>query len=420
MAIYHLSAKIITRSSGRTATASAAYRAGAKILDRQSGKLFDYSRKRSVGFCNIYAPDKSPMWVRDRETLWNEVERAETRKDGQVAREIVVALPVELPEYQRIKLIERFVMAEFVSKGMVADVCLHNSAKNPHAHIMLTTRSINSAGFGQKNRDWNSKELLQKWREQWAVRTNNRLAVSGSKAHIDHRSLKQQGLNRNPTRHIGNVNRRDSWTNARKCNINKPYINTEEIEMDGLKKLATNVGGGEDALPPSGRYQPMSAFMPLNADAYVKKTYCRKLLDREYEEWLGKLFYGYSMSIERAETDIGICLRIDLPLGIVFDYGSQLQCENGTDEEIEIIVRLAKEKGWAGLHLQGSEEFKKRVFVRAMKIGAFCPEQIGGYLPSEELIDSLGLELKPRRVVESHKSEIRALEENMKKIRFNI
>ncbi len=205
MAIYHLSVQIISRSSGRSATAAAAYRAAEKIKDNRLGETHDYRKKKGVDFKLILAPNYAPAWVFNREKLWNEVERVERRKDSQLAREINVALPVELNNTQQLELVKKFVTEQFVNQGMVADVALHNlSSHNPHAHIMLTMRNIHEYGFDlKKNLTWNKKELLEKQREAWAVHTNRALELAGVRQIIDHRSLEAQGINRIPQIHIG-------------------------------------------------------------------------------------------------------------------------------------------------------------------------------------------------------------------------
>ena len=162
MAIYHYSAQIIGRSKGHSATAAAAYRAGAKIKDEQTGTTYDYTKKGGVYGTEIIAPDNVPEWVYNREKLWNEIEKAEKQCNSQLAREINVALPVELTPSQMQELVRDFVKEQFVDKGMIADVCYHDleassdgSEHNPHAHIMLTMRAVNEEGFGLKNRSWN-------------------------------------------------------------------------------------------------------------------------------------------------------------------------------------------------------------------------------------------------------------------------
>jgi ATP-dependent exoDNAse (exonuclease V) alpha subunit len=197
MAIYHLRATMISRSAGRSATASAAYRSAARITDRRTGLTFDYAARGGVDLAVILAPDGAPDWVRNRTELWNRVEEAETRKNSQVAREIRVALPAELAPEDRADLVRRFVRAQFVARGMVADIALHSPARegderNHHAHILLTTREIGPDGFTIKNRDWNAKEVLEGWREAWAIESNAALERSGISDRIDHRTLKAQ------------------------------------------------------------------------------------------------------------------------------------------------------------------------------------------------------------------------------------
>ncbi len=204
MAIYHLSAKVISRSSGRSATASAAYRAGDKITDERTGLTFDYSRKKDVDATTIIKPENAPAWMGDRSLLWNEVEKVEKRKDSQLAREIDVALPVELNHSQKQELVRAFVTDQFVSQGMVADIAFHHlDSHNPHAHILLTMREITANGFGKKNRDWNRKELLEKYRSSWEAYTNRTLERAGRKERIDRRTLEEQGINRIPQIHLG-------------------------------------------------------------------------------------------------------------------------------------------------------------------------------------------------------------------------
>jgi len=205
MPIYHLSAKIIGRSGGRSATASAAYRAAEKIKDVRQDMSFNYAaRSQSVDHTEILAPSFAPDFCNHRSQLWNSVELSEKRKDAQVAREVEVALPRELSLAQNIELARDFVRSSFVDKGMVADLCIHDAqGDNPHAHIMLTTRHLSSEGFGKKNRDWNKDEVLQSWRENWEKVCNAHLERHGVQERIDHRSLADQGIDRSPQKHLG-------------------------------------------------------------------------------------------------------------------------------------------------------------------------------------------------------------------------
>ncbi|MEI7607480.1 MAG: MobQ family relaxase [Rhodospirillaceae bacterium] len=196
MAIYHLSAKVIGRSTGRSVTAAAAYRAAERIADDRTGVVHDYSRKGAVEHREILMPNNAPAWMADREKLWNAVEKVEARKDAQLAREIEVALPRELDSSQRLELVRGFVKEEFVSRGMVADVAVHNprpdGQEHPHAHVLLTMRCLTDGGFGPKQREWNAKDVLEGWRERWAERVNHELERVGRSERIDHRTLEAQ------------------------------------------------------------------------------------------------------------------------------------------------------------------------------------------------------------------------------------
>ena len=208
MSIYHLAVQVISRSAGRSATAAASYRAGIVIVDTRTGEVHDNTRKRGVLHCEILAPVGAAAWVFDRSELWNRVEQSEKRKDAQVSRELNIALPHELTSEQRLDLIRRYVTKNFVSQGMVADVCLHapgrgDDAKNHHAHVMLTTRTLDGDGFGPKAREWNSVAMLESWRKSWADMANEALAEAGHDARIDHRSHEARGLTEVPGQHYG-------------------------------------------------------------------------------------------------------------------------------------------------------------------------------------------------------------------------
>lgn len=203
MAIYHLRATMISRSHGRSATAASAYRVAERIEDRRTGLTFDYAAKGGVDHTEILAPDHAPDWVHDRSELWNRVEESETRKNSQVAREVRVALPDELTHAQRVALVRDYAQAQFVDRGMVADIALHapgreGDERNHHAHILLTTReldaegSVPGGGFTTKNRDWNKVEVLEGWREAWARDSNAALERAGLEDRVDHRTLVAQ------------------------------------------------------------------------------------------------------------------------------------------------------------------------------------------------------------------------------------
>lgn len=215
MAIYHFSMKTFSRSKGQTATASMAYRSGTKIECDREGRTHDYTKKSGVEHTEVFLPPNSPEWANDRPSLWNNVERAEKRKNSTVAREFEVALPCELDKEQRIALVANFAQQIVERHGCAVDACLHNDDRNKtpnhHAHIMLTTRKLEQTGFTQKTRELDNRNSgeVDFWREQWAKTVNEHLKqheIRDKNNHliqIDHRSLKDQGVDRQPTIKMG-------------------------------------------------------------------------------------------------------------------------------------------------------------------------------------------------------------------------
>jgi ATP-dependent exoDNAse (exonuclease V) alpha subunit len=210
MAIYHLHAKVISRATGRSAVAAAAYRSASELPDERLGRSHDFTNKAGVIHSEVLLPEGSdaPTRLLDRAALWNEVERTEVRKDAQLAREIEFSIPREIPQEEGIRLARDFVREQFVARGMVADLNVHwdigsDGAPKPHAHVMLATRAVGPEGFGKKVRDWNRTELLLEWRERWSTLANERLSELGLDLTIDHRSYAAQGIALEPQNKIG-------------------------------------------------------------------------------------------------------------------------------------------------------------------------------------------------------------------------
>ncbi len=184
--------------------ASAAAQSAAKLRDEYYGVTHNGTRNGAVELSEIRAPAGVPRWVFDREMLWNRVEAAEGRKDAQLARAIEISLPAELTASQDIALLREFVDAEFVSKGMIADIAIRRSRPDrPNAHVLLTLREPDGAGFGPKVRLWNRKSNLLEWRSAWARRSNVHLARAGHRVRIDHRTLEAQQIELAPARKTG-------------------------------------------------------------------------------------------------------------------------------------------------------------------------------------------------------------------------
>jgi hypothetical protein len=233
MAIYHCRISIISRGKGRSAVASAAYRAAETITNEYDGVTHDYTRKRGIVHTEILLPGHAPSEYTDRSVLWNAVEKIEKASNAQLAREIEVALPIELSREQNVTLVRDYVQQTFVDKGMCADVCVHDTdGKNPHTHIMLTMRPMEPDGsWGVKQRkeyildtngekiydpkkrqykcgkiqttDWNELTKAEEWRAAWKVFVNAELEYHGFDERIDHRSFERQGIEQIPTIHMG-------------------------------------------------------------------------------------------------------------------------------------------------------------------------------------------------------------------------
>ena len=232
MAIYHLCIKIISRGKGKSAVAASAYRSGEKIKNEYDGIVHDFTRKGGISHTEILLPQNAPQEFSDRGTLWNSVEKIEKSKNSQLAREIEIALPKELDREKQIELVREYVKENFVKVGMCADIALHDKNDgNPHAHILLTMRSLNEdTTWGAKSKkeyildengekvklkngnyktrkintvDWNEQDKAEHWRKAWADITNKYLEENSIQEKVDHRSYERQGIEQIPTIHLG-------------------------------------------------------------------------------------------------------------------------------------------------------------------------------------------------------------------------
>jgi ATP-dependent exoDNAse (exonuclease V) alpha subunit len=225
VAVYFLNLKTFGRAGGSSAVSAAAYRAGERIRDERTGKIYDHSERQDVMHKEIVLPgqfrEEEMAWARDRANLWNTAEKAENRKNARVAREYLVALPVELSPEQRITLVTGFSKELSDRYGFAVDLAIHaprdfpgSDPRNYHAHLLATTREVKFDSLGAKttlemndaNRDRlglkpSITELLYV-REHWANVTNEALQRAHSDSRIDHRTLAVQGIDREPRPHI--------------------------------------------------------------------------------------------------------------------------------------------------------------------------------------------------------------------------
>ena len=237
MALFHLSVTQTKRSAGQSAIASAAYRAGERLYSEYYGEYSDYTRKGGVICSDILLPSHAPKEYADRQTLWNAVEKAERGKTAQLAYSFEISLQNEFSLEENIALARKFLLEQFVSRGMTVDVSFHEKehedggTPNPHFHFLCPIRPIEQDGtWGLKQRrvyaldedgnrirdqngefvfnavpttDWGSPETLEHWRQTWAEMCNAKFAEKGLTVRIDHRSYERQGVDLLPTIHEG-------------------------------------------------------------------------------------------------------------------------------------------------------------------------------------------------------------------------
>lgn len=208
MAVFHFSATIVKRSHGQTSITVASRRSGTSLFDRRIGLTQRPISRDMPVHSEIMLPSGAPDKWRDRETLWNDIEAFEARKDSQVAREIEISLPIELSTEAAIALARSYASEIFLVEGMVVDLNVRirqglNSNPNPWASLLLTTRPILNGGFGLKVRDWNDRRRLITWRSAWAAHANAALRCGGFVADLDHRSHAERGIRLEPQNKIG-------------------------------------------------------------------------------------------------------------------------------------------------------------------------------------------------------------------------
>ncbi|HCB2173505.1 TPA: MobA/MobL family protein [Klebsiella pneumoniae] len=197
MALYRLEMQNVSRSDGVSSVAKAAYRHRSVMIDERTGEMHGEksANRDDLVYAEILAPDNTPDFlIKSSNKLWNFVEKTEKRKDARTAKEFKITLPTELSNEQNIKLLKDFLLNHFVDKGIICDFVLHNDKdnKNPHAHVMITTREITPNGFGKKVRSWDEEKTLHEWRKQWARVQNKHLKNAGLKSRVSHRTLEEQ------------------------------------------------------------------------------------------------------------------------------------------------------------------------------------------------------------------------------------
>ena len=333
MALYHFSSKIIQRSKGRSVVAAAAYRSGTKIKSEYDGLIHNYKRKSGIVSSEIILPTNAPVWMTDRAMFWNSVEISEKRRDAQLAREIEFSLPLEFDQKTREAIAREFVVTEFVARGMIADVNFHDvDGKNPHVHVLLSLREVNENGFGNKNRDWNKKDLYATWRKKWEEKLNFALENAGIEERVSCESYATLGVEQQPQIHIGvhavAMERREIETERGNINREIQRKNTER-EADLPEITPLNLNPHLYAATPSPLIKGYWRRTAKNETRYFKKG-----------------------THEIAFIDKGNCLKIS----------------RQEDETLLTALKLASQK-WGRVNISGDEEYRKRCIRIALQEG---------------------------------------------------
>lgn len=362
MASYHVSIKTISRSEGRSATGAAAYRAGVEIIEERTGESHDYTRKGGVESAAIYLPDDAPEWAYDRSKLWNAVEAAETRKNSTVAREFEVALPSELPAEERRQLAHDFAKEIVARHGCAVDVAIHAPGKgddrNHHAHILCSTRRLTAEGFTEKTRELDDRKSgeVVRWRERFATLQNERLAKNGIEERVDHRSLKAQGIDREPTRHLGPT------ATAIERRTGEPSRKREDFERLAAERLSSAKELGQMEREAK---QLESSIILLSADIAKAKAERDELRQKEAERparGFGGAFSGAiaEAGLKAPEKPVGPVLRQEKTLSLKPGETAEMAAERlrkGYFEE----ARNQWRDGEAGQHAEKVVMYRKEV-----------------------------------------------------------
>lgn len=234
MEVISLHVGIISRGEGRSSVQMAAYCSRSKMRDERTGRIHDYARRSDLVHHEVMLPNHAPNTFLNSEVLWNNVETIEKNRSARLARVITAALPKELDTQIHIAMVRQYVLEHFVQRGMCADVSIHDKGDgNPHAHILLTTRPLDSTGrwmdkqhrnylldengkrifdtatgrykLGRsiKTHDWDDSKRVQEWRAGWAETCNVQFRQHGIGKEVTCLSYAKQGINREPTKHLG-------------------------------------------------------------------------------------------------------------------------------------------------------------------------------------------------------------------------
>ena len=310
MAVYFLNMKMFGRTGGSSAVSAAAYRAGERIRDERTGRTYDHAERLDVMHKEIVLPSrfdgKEMAWARDRASLWNTAESTEARKNARVAREYLVALPVELSPPQRLGLVRGFSRELTDRYGFAIDFAIHaprdfpgSDPRNFHGHLLATTRDVTPDGLGAKTilemRDGDRLKLglkpavheLLYVRERWAAVTNEALLAANISARVDHRSLAAQGIDREPGPHIPRAAfemERQGYRSEVADRIRTEYAARVQARMDRSAGREASAAGPTSAKPTVSADSIAAA--PATRGAAVKPQSLEDIRREARENWL--------------------------------------------------------------------------------------------------------------------------------------
>lgn len=374
MALYHFEVTQVKRSEGRSVVAAAAYRSGEKLHSDYYEEDADYTRKHGVVRSEILLPSHAPPEYADRETLWNAVEKAERGAKAQLAYSFDIALQNEFSMEENIALARQFVLENFVRRGMIADLCIHDPDKNggipnPHFHVLCPIRPLKENGewdakqhreyvydsdgqpilddAGHKKfnavptTDWGRPETLEEWRRKWAELCNEEFAKHGLADRIDYRSYARQGVDQIPTVHEGpNVRKMEAkGIRTEKGELNRWIKATNDL----LRKIRKRIAELSDWLKEKDEQQQVpdlaqalgDYYAIRNAGAYSQKARVGNL--KRYAEDFAFLESKGIRSVEQLRAYVGT------QSSRVHDLNASLRQKQERMKELQTLIRLAED-----------------------------------------------------------------------------
>ena len=365
MALYHFHVGQVKRSAGQSVIESAAYRAGERLYSERYGEHSDYTRKGGVVYTEILLPPHAPHEYADRQTLWNAVEAAERGKNAQLAYSFDIALQNEFTLAENIALARQFLLDNFVSRGMIADLAIHQpdregGIENPHVHVLCPIRPLNPDGtWGAKQRrvyradgkfdavpttDWGRTETLEEWRKAWATLCNAKFKDKGLECRIDHRSYEKQGIDQAPTVHEGvAVRQMEAKGMTTDKGERNRWIRSANVMLRALReKIKALTGWLEELRAELDKPQPptLAALLSDYYDARNTGAWSRKAKVSNLKRFAAAAAYLQESSLHTLDD---LQARLDLLRKRLSDVKSNLDAKHSRMKELRDLLRYAEQ-----------------------------------------------------------------------------